>query len=180
MDDKGEGGGLHRHGRDGRRSGGVHVGETRRQRDDRRVARTGRPAQSGDGGGDHRRDSRGERRVRQRHLIHRERVADLGSGGRRLAVRNVTHISILLALAFATMMASHPPLSAAASSATPPREVLVKGATLWTMSSKGNLSNADMLVRDGKISAVGTNLSAPAGAVVIDATGKHVTPGLID
>ena len=37
-----------------------------------------------------------------------------------------------------------------------------------------------MLVTAGKISKIGKNLSAPSGAVVIDARGKHVTAGLID
>lgn len=61
-----------------------------------------------------------------------------------------------------------------------PKIVLVKGATLWTEGSKGTISTGDLLIRDGKIAAVGANLSAPRGATVIDATGKHVTPGLID
>ncbi|NIU78863.1 MAG: amidohydrolase, partial [Gammaproteobacteria bacterium] len=39
---------------------------------------------------------------------------------------------------------------------------------------------ADLLVRGGEIVEVGVDLDAPRGAVEIDATGKHVTPGLID
>jgi imidazolonepropionase-like amidohydrolase len=58
--------------------------------------------------------------------------------------------------------------------------VLVKGATVWTQGPQGTLENADLLVRDGKIVAVGAGLSAPSGATTIDAKGKHVTPGLID
>ncbi|MBL8521656.1 MAG: amidohydrolase family protein [Betaproteobacteria bacterium] len=60
-----------------------------------------------------------------------------------------------------------------------PAAVLVKNATLWTSGPAGKLAKADLLVRDGRISAVGKSLSAP-GAIEIDATGKHVTPGLID
>ncbi|HTR43554.1 MAG TPA: dihydroorotase [Pseudomonadales bacterium] len=41
-------------------------------------------------------------------------------------------------------------------------------------------SAADVLITDGKISAVGNNLSAPAGTETLDATGKIVCPGLID
>ena len=41
-------------------------------------------------------------------------------------------------------------------------------------------SLADVLILDGKISAVGKNLSAPAGVETLDATGKIVSPGLID
>ena len=58
--------------------------------------------------------------------------------------------------------------------------VLVRGATVWTQGPQGTLDDADLLVRDGKIVAVGRGLSAPAGAITIDAKGKHVTPGLID
>ena len=41
-------------------------------------------------------------------------------------------------------------------------------------------SAADVLILDGKISAVGKNLSAPAGTETLDAAGKVVCPGLID
>lgn len=61
-----------------------------------------------------------------------------------------------------------------------PEYVLVKNATIWTMGPQGVLENADLLVRRGKIEKVGRDIPAPKGAVVIDATGKHVTPGLID
>lgn len=61
-----------------------------------------------------------------------------------------------------------------------PEWVLVKNATIWTSGPAGVLKNADLLVNAGKIEKVGPNLSAPAGATVIDATGRHVTPGLID
>lgn len=61
-----------------------------------------------------------------------------------------------------------------------PAELLVRGATLWTQGPAGRLAEADLLVRDGRIVAVGPALRAGAGAQVIDARGKHVTPGLID
>jgi imidazolonepropionase-like amidohydrolase len=61
-----------------------------------------------------------------------------------------------------------------------PATLLVRNATVWTQGSQGRLENADLLVQAGKVVRVGTNISAPAGAVVVDATGKHVTPGLID
>ena len=41
-------------------------------------------------------------------------------------------------------------------------------------------SLADVLILDGKISAVGKNLAAPAGVETLDATGKILSPGLID
>ncbi|TVR19485.1 MAG: hypothetical protein EA391_00610, partial [Balneolaceae bacterium] len=61
-----------------------------------------------------------------------------------------------------------------------PGAVLVRNATVWTMGPDGILENADLLVRNGRVAEVGKNLSAPRNAVVIDADGKHVTPGLID
>ena len=61
-----------------------------------------------------------------------------------------------------------------------PRHVLVRNATIWTMGPEGILENADLLVTRGKVAEVGRDLRAPRGAVEIDGTGKHVTPGLID
>lgn len=69
-----------------------------------------------------------------------------------------------------------------AGAAAPARaaSVLVRNATVWTQGPDGTLQDADVLVENGKISAVGKSLKAPAGAVVVDGTGKHVTPGIID
>lgn len=61
-----------------------------------------------------------------------------------------------------------------------PRFVLFRGATIWTSGPQGRLENADLLVESGKIKAVGTGLEAPEGAVVIDASGKHISAGIID
>jgi len=58
--------------------------------------------------------------------------------------------------------------------------VLVKNAAIWTCGPAGKLQAADLLVQDGKVKEIGNALKAPTGALVIDATGKHVTPGLID
>ena len=61
-----------------------------------------------------------------------------------------------------------------------PATVIVRNATVWTQGPQGRMENADVLVRAGQIAEVGTDLDAPGGAVEIDGTGKHVTPGLID
>ncbi|HEX9887568.1 MAG TPA: amidohydrolase family protein [Longimicrobiales bacterium] len=61
-----------------------------------------------------------------------------------------------------------------------PAAVIVRNATVWTQGPQGKLEGADLLVRNGRVVEVGMNLTAPSGAVEIDATGKHVTPGLID
>lgn len=57
--------------------------------------------------------------------------------------------------------------------------ILFKNATVWTNEKEGIAGNTDVLVQNGKIAAVGKNLSAN-GATVVDATGKHLTPGIID
>jgi imidazolonepropionase-like amidohydrolase len=56
----------------------------------------------------------------------------------------------------------------------------IKNATVWTNESQGKLENADVVITNGKITAVGKGLATPSGATVIDGTGKHVTPGIID
>ncbi|MEP7267353.1 MAG: amidohydrolase family protein [Saprospiraceae bacterium] len=57
--------------------------------------------------------------------------------------------------------------------------VLIKNATIWTCDQAGKLENTDILIQNGKISNIGKNLSA-GNAIIIDGTGKHVTPGIID
>ncbi|HEV7903115.1 MAG TPA: amidohydrolase family protein [Pyrinomonadaceae bacterium] len=58
-------------------------------------------------------------------------------------------------------------------------ETLIRNATVITV-SHGTLANSDILIRNGKIAAVGQNLKASDRARVIDATGKYVMPGIID
>jgi len=58
-------------------------------------------------------------------------------------------------------------------------ETLIRNATVLTV-TQGTLQNTDVLLRNGKIAAVGKNLKASANARVIDATGKFVMPGIID
>ena len=57
--------------------------------------------------------------------------------------------------------------------------VLLKNATLLTGTGT-QLDNTSILLVDGKISALGREIDAPGSAVVIDASGKWITPGLID
>src|SRR5947208_2729142 len=60
-----------------------------------------------------------------------------------------------------------------------PPETLIRNATLLTI-AHGALQNTDVLIRRGKIAAIGKNLKASADAKVIDASGKYVLPGIID
>ena len=57
---------------------------------------------------------------------------------------------------------------------------LFKNATVWTNEKEGILQNTDILIANGKIKAIGKNLAVPAGAKVVDATGKHISPGIVD
>jgi imidazolonepropionase-like amidohydrolase len=61
----------------------------------------------------------------------------------------------------------------------PSRPTLITNATVLTAAGD-RIEGGSVLLRDGKIAAVGLQLTAPAGAVVIDARGKWVTPGVID
>ena len=57
--------------------------------------------------------------------------------------------------------------------------VLIKNARILTV-TKGIIEGGDLLILGGKIKAIGKGLEAPAGTTVIDATGKVVTPGIVD
>ncbi|MBT8484265.1 MAG: amidohydrolase family protein, partial [Phycisphaerae bacterium] len=73
------------------------------------------------------------------------------------------------------------PLGAYGRTGTPePETLLVRGATIWTAGPRGVIAEGDLLIEGGRIAAVGSVPSPPAGARVIDARGKHVTPGLLD
>ncbi len=56
--------------------------------------------------------------------------------------------------------------------------VLIRDATVHTISTAGTLEHADILIRDGKVADIGRGLAAPAGTEVIEAAGRPVTPGL--
>ncbi|MFV8226526.1 amidohydrolase family protein [Christiangramia aquimixticola] len=57
--------------------------------------------------------------------------------------------------------------------------ILFKNATVWTSEEAGVLTNTDVLIKNGKIAEIGKDLKA-GGAKVVDATGKHLTAGIVD
>lgn len=60
------------------------------------------------------------------------------------------------------------------------RRILIKGGIVMSMDDAvGNLAKGDVLIENGKISAVAANIDA-ADAVVVDAAGKIVMPGFVD
>lgn len=58
--------------------------------------------------------------------------------------------------------------------------VVITGATIHTLGSQGKIENGSVVIENGRIKAVGTNVNVPAGARRIDGRGKVVTPGLMD
>src|ERR1035437_4186086 len=90
-----------------------------------------------------------------------------------VTMKRISTIAAALALAAAAQAQQ----AMTASKTAPP--TLIKNATVMTV-TKGTMQNTDILLQHGKIAQIGKNLSAPAGATVIDGTGKWVMPGIID
>ncbi len=80
--------------------------------------------------------------------------------------------SVFCALAFAAT-------SAASICAQTPTDLVLKNATVMTV-THGVIEHGSVWVHNGKIAGVGASVTAPAGATIVDATGKFVTPGIVD
>ena len=66
------------------------------------------------------------------------------------------------------------------SSALPKKEkILIKNTTIWTLEKEGVLNNSDVLIDNGKIVLIGNNIEAE-DAKLVDGTGMHLSPGIID
>ncbi|MGH9098717.1 MAG: amidohydrolase family protein [Acidimicrobiales bacterium] len=65
-------------------------------------------------------------------------------------------------------------------SLAPGTPVLLRGGTVLTMGPAGVLEHADVLVEGERITAVGQDVAAPEGCLVVDATGGIVMPGMVD
>lgn len=85
-------------------------------------------------------------------------------------MRNI--ISFVLMIAISSLA----PLAVTASNS---EEVVIRNATVMT-ADRGTLTGTDIRIKDGKIAEIGRNLVPAAGAKVIDASGRFVTPGIID
>lgn len=57
--------------------------------------------------------------------------------------------------------------------------IVITNATIWTNETEGKIEKGNIVITNGKITAIGTNASAGSGRQ-IDGTGMHVTPGIID
>src|SRR6266404_4915325 len=73
----------------------------------------------------------------------------------------------IFALVPAVSLAAEPPL-------------VIRNATVETLAAAGHIDKATVLVRDGKIAAVGKAIAIPDDATVIDADGGTLMPGVID
>jgi imidazolonepropionase-like amidohydrolase len=69
--------------------------------------------------------------------------------------------------------------AATAQSSPAPADLVIRNATVMT-ASHGTIQHGSVWLHNGKIAGVGATVSAPAGATVVDATDKYVTPGIID
>jgi imidazolonepropionase-like amidohydrolase len=92
---------------------------------------------------------------------------------RRLPARAAASIMAFTALAGT---ASADPAGAAQ---TPPRDLVITHATLMTV-THGTIAGGSLSLHEGRIVAVGRDIPIPAGAEVIDAAGRYVTPGIVE
>jgi imidazolonepropionase-like amidohydrolase len=90
-------------------------------------------------------------------------------------------LGLMAALAFVSRDGTMPGPAYAqgAGGQTANRVIALRGATILTV-TKGTIPNGTIVLRDGKIAALGANVSVPAGAEVVDVSGRFITPGLID
>ncbi|MEX2175818.1 MAG: amidohydrolase family protein [Pirellulaceae bacterium] len=61
-----------------------------------------------------------------------------------------------------------------------PKLLAITNATLWTCGPAGTIEGATLVIGEGKIIAAGKDVPVPDGATVIDAAGRHLSPGIID
>ena len=80
---------------------------------------------------------------------------------------------VALVLALAALAAPAVPLGQA------PQAIAIRGATILTVTN-GTIRDGTIVLRGGRIEAVGADVAVPPGAQVIDAAGRFVSPGIID
>ena len=93
----------------------------------------------------------------------------------------VLALAVTITLAVTLLLASPSGAEAQVRMTVPPQSepIALQGATIHTVSD-GVIENGTIVFVDGVITAVGADVDVPAGARVVDATGKHIYPGLID
>ena len=107
-------------------------------------------------------------------------------GAQRVSPLNVIRLTLLTLFAVVLLgipgAAQQPGNPTTQSGVTPPRGVFVIANARIVTVSGPDIENGSVVIRDGKITAVGSSasVSVPAGAVTIDARGLSVYPGMID
>jgi imidazolonepropionase-like amidohydrolase len=86
----------------------------------------------------------------------------------RFSVRRLLILAVLRLPSFA--QPAPPPVQ---------NQLVIENAIVMTV-THGNIQPGSVYIKDGKIAALGKTVDAPAGATVIDAGGKYLTPGIID
>jgi imidazolonepropionase-like amidohydrolase len=92
-----------------------------------------------------------------------------------MTARRFTSIVFLLLCIAVASFATRPQAQTRAAETV----VAIRNATILT-ATKGTIQNGTIVLRAGKIAAVGANVAIPAGADIVDGTGKFVSPGIID
>ena len=102
--------------------------------------------------------------------------------------RSLVLASLLLTAACTTTQAPPPATVAAAPApkpfpstykAYPGVPTVIRGATIYDGAGK-RIDNGQIRIENGKVAEIGTTVSVPANATVIEANGRYVTPGIID
>ena len=110
--------------------------------------------------------------------------AEMGGSGDGVTGRRVTKrfliLTLLVCLAGSISFAQQPGNPTAQSGVMPPRGTFaIRNARIVTVSG-ADIENGTVVIRDGKIAAVGTNVDIPTNAQTIDARGLSIYPGMID
>jgi imidazolonepropionase-like amidohydrolase len=92
-----------------------------------------------------------------------------------MPLRRFCSVALLLTCVGVAAVASRPQAQVRAADAI----VAIRGATILT-ATKGTIQNGTIVLRGGKIAAVGANVPIPNGAEIVDGTGRFVSPGIID
>ena len=105
---------------------------------------------------------------------------ETGRRGDREMMMNVLKLALTVVMLAATAAAQQPGNPTNQQGVTPPRGTyVIRNARIITVSG-ADIENGSIVIRDGKIEAVGTSVNVPAGAQSIDGHGLSVYPGMID
>jgi len=109
-----------------------------------------------------------------------EKETETGRRGDREMMMNVLKLALTVVMLAATAAAQQPGNPTNQQGVTPPRGTyVIRNARIITVSG-ADIENGSIVIRDGKIEAVGTSVNVPAGAQSIDGHGLSVYPGMID